>query len=68
MLLRKAVHVMYYKNSALESIRVVMTEESEVNVKVAQSCPALCDPMDCIVHGLLQNTGVDSLSLLQGIY
>ena len=23
-------------------------------VKVAQSCPALCDPMDCTVHGILQ--------------
>ena len=26
----------------------------EVSVKVAQSCPTLCDPMDCIVHGMLQ--------------
>ena len=25
-----------------------------VVVKVAQSCPALCDPMDCTVHGILQ--------------
>ena len=24
------------------------------NVKVAQSCPALCNPMDYIVHGILQ--------------
>ena len=23
-------------------------------VKVAQSCHTLCDPMDCIVHGILQ--------------
>ena len=23
-------------------------------VKVAQSCPTLCDPMDCTVHGTLQ--------------
>ena len=23
-------------------------------VKVAQSCPALCDPMDYTVHGILQ--------------
>ena len=38
-------------------------------VKVAQSCPTLCDPMD---HSPLnspgQNTGVGSLSLLQGIF
>ena len=25
-----------------------------IEVKVAQSCPILCDPMDCIVHGILQ--------------
>ena len=23
-------------------------------VKVAQSCPTLCDPMDCVFHGILQ--------------
>ena len=23
-------------------------------VKVVQSCPTLCDPMDCIVHGIVQ--------------
>ena len=28
--------------------------ESEVKVKVAQSCPTLCRPMDYIVHGILQ--------------
>ena len=79
--------------------------ESEVEVKVAQSCPTLCDPMDYTIHGILQarilewvvfpfsrgssqprspalqedslpaepqgtpkNTGVSSLSLLQGIF
>ena len=25
-----------------------------LKVKVAQSCPALCDPMDYTVHGILQ--------------
>ena len=37
-------------------------------MKVAQSCPTLCDPMDCIVHGIMQarilewvaNTGMGS--------
>ena len=24
------------------------------NVKVTQPCPTLCDPVDCIVHGILQ--------------
>ena len=69
-----------------------------LKVKVAQSCPTLCNPMDYTVHGILQarilewvafpfsrgssqprdwthepqrkpkNTGVGSLSLLQGIF
>ena len=26
----------------------------KVKVEVAQSCLALCDPMDCRVHGILQ--------------
>ena len=26
----------------------------KVKVKVTQSCPTLCDPMDYIVHGILQ--------------
>ena len=29
-------------------------KEKKVKVKVAQSCLTLCDPMDCIVHGILQ--------------
>ena len=29
-------------------------EESERKVKVTQSCPTLCGPMDYIVHGILQ--------------
>ena len=26
----------------------------DVKAKVVQSCPTLCDPMDCTVHGILQ--------------
>ena len=38
-------------------------------VKVAQSCPTLCDPVDCSPWNCPgQNTGVGSLSLLQGIF
>ena len=38
-------------------------------VKVAQSCLTLCDPMDCSPwNSLGQNTGVGTLSLLQGIF
>ena len=37
--------------------------------KVAQSCPTLCDPMDCRSwNSPGQNTGMGSLSLLQGIF
>ena len=39
-------------------------------VKVAQWCPTLCDPIDLYSpwNSLGQNTGVGSLSLLQGIF
>ena len=39
-------------------------------VKVAQSCPTLCDPMDCTLHGILQARILEwvSLSLPQGIF
>ena len=29
-------------------------DEKLSKVKVTQSCPTLCDPMDYIVHGILQ--------------
>ena len=32
----------------------VWATRDEVKLKVAQSCPTLCDPMDYIVHGILQ--------------
>ena len=39
-------------------------------VKVTQSCPALCDPMDYTVHGILQTRILEwvALFLLQGIF
>ena len=47
----------------------------EVKMLVSQSCPTLCNPMDCSrpgssVHGdsLGKNTGVGRHSLLQGIF
>ena len=40
-----------------------------MKVKVAQSCPTFCDPMDCSPWYFLgQNTGVDSCSLLKEIF
>ena len=52
------------------------TESVYVCVKVSQSCPTLCEPLDCSlpgssVHGIPQarkNTRVASCSLLQGIF
>ena len=39
-----------------------------MKVKVAQSCPTFGDPMDYTWDCPDQNTGVGSLSLLQGIF
>ena len=33
---------------------IAVWKEKKVKVKVAQSCLSLCDPMDFIVHGILQ--------------
>ena len=48
----------------------ILTDWSEENVKVAQSCPTLWEPRDCSSqwNSLDWNTGVGSLSLLQGIF
>ena len=40
----------------------------KVKVKVAQSCLTFCNPMDYPWNSLGQNTGVGSLSQLQGIF
>ena len=32
----------------------LISHDSKVKVKVAQSCPTLCEPMDYTVHGILQ--------------
>ena len=41
---------------------------SSTYVKVARSCPTLCDPMGCPWGSPGQSTGVGSLVLLQGIF
>ena len=35
----------------------------EIEVKVVQSCPALCDPMDYTVHGILQARILESVAI-----
>ena len=54
-------------------MRALTPPESES--EVVQSCPTLCDPMDCSplgssIHGIFQvkNTGVVCRFLLQGIF
>ena len=32
---------------------MLMSLSDDVKVKVAQSCPTLCDPVDYTVHGVL---------------
>ena len=78
-----------YLNRCRQLVSLNINGKSEV--KVTQSCPTLCNPIDYTVHGILQarilewvafpfsrgssqprnriqNTGVGSLSLLQGIF
>ena len=59
-----------------EILREMCISPPSVVSSVAQSCPTLCDPMDCsLVHGILhpwdssgKNTGVGYHFLLQGIF
>ena len=58
--------------------RIILTPAlshmSKSKSEVAQSCPTLCDPMDCSppgssIHGILhKSTGVGCHFLLQGIF
>ena len=52
------------ETSGLRSMGLPRVGWSEM--KVAQSCPTLCDPMDCCSLG--QNTGVGSLSIIPGMF
>ena len=56
-------------------LKIKITRDKEGWSEIAQSCPTLCDPMDCSppgssVHGILpgKNTGVGCHFLLQGIF
>ena len=44
----------YYRNANQNYSEVSPHTSQKVKVKVAQLCLTLCDPMDCIVHGILQ--------------
>ena len=54
---------------------ITSLKEIVLRAKLLQSCPTLCDPMDCSPSRLLypwdspgKNTGVDCHFLLQGIF
>ena len=57
-------------HSSLPPAVYLHLEQCLVLVKVAQSRPAFCDPMDYTVHGILQARTLEwvSLSLLQEIF
>ena len=56
-------------NSIMYLVGILYSYKHRVlKVKVAQSCPTLCDPMATTWNSPGQNTGVGSLSLLQGIF
>ena len=61
-----------FRSYTLAQVCVHLEEsESEVKVKVTRSCPTLCSPIDYTCspwNSPGQNTGVGSLSLLQGIF
>ena len=41
-------------NSLKEHFFFFLKQCEKVKAKVSQSCPTLCDPINCTVHGLLQ--------------
>ena len=47
-----AFHPFHLRTSFCE--RITVLENTSEKVKVAQSCPTPCDPMDYTVHGILQ--------------
>ena len=54
-------------------LRLCLLSTSPVKVFLAQSCPTLCNSMDCSlsgssVHGECKNTGVGCHGLLLGIF
>ena len=57
------------KPTFMSTLSFIRCFHIQYSLKVAQSCPTICDPMDCSPwNSPGQNTGVCSLSLLQGIF
>ena len=56
-------------NSVPKSRGITLPTKVHTVVKIPQWCPTLCNPIDCSPWNFPdRNTGVDSLSLLQGIF
>ena len=51
------LHALHKVSTIFSFLRNLQTVLSLVKwVKVAQLCPTVCDPLDCIIHGILQTT------------
>ena len=50
----KAQHCKIYGMQQIQLRGKCLYVKNEVKVKVTQSCPTLCSPMDYTVHGILQ--------------
>ena len=44
----------YNSISFIQLVGIYFPLPMKVKMKVAQSCPTHCNPMDCIIHGILQ--------------
>ena len=67
---RKPNHWIFSKSISVVLLRLTAAQTMYVKVKVSQSCLTLCDPMNLYSpwNSPGQDTGVGSLSLLQGIF
>ena len=50
------------KSATVSTVSPSICQEVKVKVKVAQSCPALCNSMDHTVHGILQARILESVA------
>ena len=67
---KKKNEIMSFAATWMDPEIIILSEVHQTKMKVAQSCLTLCDPMDYTqsMNSPGQNTGVGSLSFLQGIF
>ena len=51
---KKKINRLIICQVVISPLKKKMEDYKAVKVKVTQSCPTLCDPMDYIAHGILQ--------------